>query len=76
MVLHWLPKKYSTNFTEFKNKFSLSNEANSYILVNGTEIIKFKAKDSENVVTQLCLGNISIDVSIDNMKKIELNWCF
>ena len=39
------------------------------IVVNGTEIHKFKAKDSEIVATQLCLGNISKDWSIDNMKK-------
>ena len=44
------------------------NGANSYLFVNGTEIIKFKAKDSEIVATPLCLGNISKDWSIDNMK--------
>ena len=38
-----------------------------------TEIYKFKAKDSEIVATQLCLGNISKDSLIDNMKKTELN---
>ena len=37
--------------------------------MNGTEIYKFKAKDSETVATRLCLGNISKDWSIDNMKK-------
>ena len=37
--------------------------------VNGTEIIKFKAKDSEIVANPLCLGN----VSADNMKKTRLN---
>ena len=35
----------------------------------GTEIYKFKAKDSEIVATPLCLGNISKDWSVDNMKK-------
>ena len=45
------------------------NEANSYLFVNGTEIIKFKAKDSEIVATPLCLGNISKDWSVDNMKR-------
>ena len=74
MVLHWLQKKYSINFTENKIKFSLSYETNSYILVNGTGIINFKAKDSEVAVTALCLGNILIEVSIDNMKNIGLNW--
>ena len=45
------------------------NGANSYLFVNGTEIYKFKAKDSEIVATPLCLGNISKDWSIDNMKR-------
>ena len=47
--------------------------ANSYLFVNGTEIYKFKAKDSEIVATQLYLGNISKDFSVDNMKKTGLN---
>ena len=45
-------KVYSINFTVTKKKFCLSlryNGANSYLFVNGTEIIKFKAKDSEIV---------------------------
>ena len=49
------------------------NEANSYLFVNGTEIYKFKAKDSEIVATPLCLGNISKDWSVDNMKKTGFN---
>ena len=40
--------------------------------MNGTEIYKFKAKDSEIVTTPLCLGNISKHWSADNMKKIGL----
>ena len=48
------------------------NGANSYLFVTGTEIIKFKAKDSEIVATPLCLGNISKDFSVDNMKKTGL----
>ena len=49
------------------------NGANSYLFVNGTEIHKFKAKDSETVACPLCLGNISRDFSVDNMKKTRLN---
>ena len=49
------------------------NGANSYLFVNGTEIHKFKAKDSEIVATPLCLGNVSKDWSVDNMKKTGLN---
>ena len=45
------------------------NGANSYLFVNGIEIYKFKAKDSEIAATQLCLGNISKDWLIDNIKK-------
>ena len=40
---------------------------------NGTEIIKFEAKDSEVVATPLCLANTSKDWSVDNMKKTGLN---
>ena len=45
-------KMCSINFTVTRKKFCLSlhyNGANSYLFVNGTEIIKFKAKDSEIV---------------------------
>ena len=49
------------------------NGANSYLFVNGTEIVKFKAKDSNIVSTPLCLGNISKDWSVDNMKDTGLN---
>ena len=45
------------------------NGANSYLFVNGTEIHKFKAKDSEIVASPFCLGNISKAFSVDNMKK-------
>ena len=43
------------------------NGGNSYLFANGTEIIKFKAKDFEIAATPLCLGNISKYFSIDNM---------
>ena len=46
-----------------------NNRANTYLFVNGTGIYKFKAKDSEIVAAPLCLGNISKDWSIDNMKQ-------
>ena len=39
------------------------------MFVNGTDIYKFKAKDSEIVASPLCLGNVSKDWSVDNMKK-------
>ena len=43
------------------------------MFVNGKEIHKFKAKDSEIVATSLCLGNISKYWTVDNMKKTGLN---
>ena len=69
-------KMYSINFTVTKKKFCLSlhyNRANSYLFLNGTEIYKFEAKNYEIVATPLCLGNISKDWPIDNMKKIGFN---
>ena len=87
LVLGWGPtqglehtltaeKMYSINFTETNKKFCLSlhyNGANSYLFVNGTEIYKFKANDSEIVASPLCLGNISKDWLIDKMKKTDFN---
>ena len=67
---------YSINFTVKKKIFCLSlhyNEANNYLFVNGTEIYKFKTKDSEIVAAPLCLGNISKNWSVDNMKKKKLD---
>ena len=69
-------KMYSINSTVTKKKICLSlhyNGANSYLFVNGKEIAKFKTKDSEIVVSPLCLGNISKDWSTDNMEKTGLN---
>ena len=49
------------------------NEVNSsYIFVNGVEIHKFKAKNSEIHAAPLHLGNVSKHFSVDNMKKTGL----
>ena len=67
---------YPINFTVTKKKFCLSlhdNGANSFLFVNGKEIVTFKAKGSKIVTSPLCLGNISKDWSVDNMKKTGLN---
>ena len=72
-------KMYSVNFTDKRKKYCLSlhyNGANSYLFVNGTEIIKFKGERSEILATPLCLGNISKDCSVDNMKDTGLNGYF
>ena len=56
-------KLYSINFTENNKIFFLSfhyNGGNNYLFVNGTQIIKFKAKDSE--------------FSVDNRKKNRIKW--
>ena len=69
-------KMYSINFTENNKKscFSLHyNGANSYLFVNGTEIYKSKTNDSEILAAPLCLGNISEDCLVDNMRKTGLN---
>ena len=62
----------SINFTVTNKKICLSlhySGATSYLFVNSTEIYKFKAKNSEILVGPICLGNISKDWSVDNMKK-------
>ena len=69
-------KMYSVNLTDHRVKYCLSlhyNDANSYVFVNGTEVIKSKAKDSKTAATPLCLGNISKDWSVDSMKDTGLN---
>ena len=69
-------KLYSINFTENNKTFCSSlhyNGANSYLFVNGTEIFKFKVKDSEIIATPLRLRKISKDFSVDNTKKTGLN---
>ena len=69
-------KMYSINFTVTKKKLCLSlhyKGANSYLVVNDTEIYKYKAKDSEIVPSPLCLWNISKDWLLDNMRKTGYN---
>ena len=50
------------------------NGANSYLFVNGTEIIKFKAKDSEIVAYPLCLGKFQKNF-LQILWKTGLNGC-
>ena len=67
---------YSINFTVIRKTFCLSfhyNWANSYLFVNDTKIVLFKAKVSEIVVTPLFLGNTAEDFSAGNKKKRGLN---
>ena len=74
-------KLYSINFTENNKKFCLSLHYNngtnkSYLFVNGKEIHKFTAKDSEIVASPLCLGNISKYFSVNNKKKNKIKLMF
>ena len=65
-------KNYSINFREHNKKFCLSlhyNGANSYFSFNGTEIHKFKAKDSEVNAIPLCLRKVSKNFFVDNIEK-------
>ena len=48
------------------------NGAKNYLFVNGKEIHKFKAKDSKVNTIPLCLGNISKNVSLDNMESMDM----
>ena len=69
-------KMYSINFTKTDTKFCLSlhyNRSNSYLFVNGIDIHNTKTKDSEIIAAPICLGNISRDFLVDNMKKTGLN---
>ena len=53
--------KYPISFTKSERRF-----------VDATKIYQFKAKDSEIKIFLLCLGNISKDFGIYNMKKVGL----
>ena len=57
-------KMHSINFTESNKEFCLSlhfKGPNSYFFVNGSEIYKFKAKESEIVTALFYLGSILKD---------------
>ena len=64
--------KYPSNFTQSGKKFVLSLHYNgdiSFLFVNATKIHQFKANDSEIKDYALCLGNISNDFAMNNMKE-------
>ena len=63
------------NFTQPRKRFLLSlhyDGSNSFIFANAAKIYQVKAKDSEIKDYALFLGNISIDFTINNMKKAGL----
>ena len=64
--------KYPIIFTQSGKKFVLSlhyNGSNSFLFVNATELYQFKAKYCGKNDYVLCLGNISKDFTINNMRK-------
>ena len=67
--------KYPINFTQSGKRFVLSlhyNESNSFLFVNAIIVCEFKANNSEIKDYALCLGNVSKDFAINNMKKTGL----
>ena len=67
--------KHRINFTQPNKRFVLSlhyGGHNNILISNATKRCQFKAKDSETKDYTLCLGNISKDFAIHNMKIIGL----
>ena len=61
--------KYPLNFTQWGRRFVLSlhyNESNTFLFANAT--YQFKAKDSEIKDYALCLGNVSNNFTVNNIK--------
>ena len=70
-------KKFGINISKANTRFCLSlhyNVGNSYLLVNGKELFKFKA-DTRNVnfPTQFCLGSIPNGFSAHEPREVFLN---
>ena len=67
-------KLFHNNFTEFEVKFVLSlhyNGDNSYLFANGTQELKFKAKDDQIIDEKVCLRNLSSEWTTSESEK---NW--
>ena len=68
--------KYSINFTQSGKRFVLSlqyNGSNSFLFVNATKVYRFKVKKNSEIKDYaLCLGNVSKDFTINNMKKSRI----
>ena len=64
--------KHPINFTQSGKRLVLSlhhNGSNSFLFVNATKVCQFKAENSEIKNYALCLGNVSKDFIVNNMKK-------
>ena len=67
----YVERMYSPNFTVDNKIFCLRlhyNSDNSYLFVNGREVTKFKAKNSELIKYPMCLGGLSKDYN-KNIRK-------
>ena len=64
--------KYPINFTQPGKRFVLNlqyNGSSSFLFVRATKVYQFKAKHSEIKYYGLCLGYVSKDFTLNNMKK-------
>ena len=64
--------KYPISFTQSGKRSVLNlhyNGSNSFLFVNAKQVYQFKAKTSEIKDYALCLGNISKDFTINNLKR-------
>ena len=64
-------RMYSPNFTADNKIFCLSlhyDGDNSYLFVNGKEVTKFKAKNSELIKYSMCVGGLSKDYTENSRK--------
>ena len=52
------------------------NGVYSHLFVNGAEIHKFKANDSETVAIPLCLGSIPKDFSAGDINIMDMHFKF
>ena len=70
-------KTYSQNFIQPSKKFLLSlhyNGDDSYLFVNGTQKLKFKAKTDQLVKEKLCIGNLSDQWTASESEKNRVIW--
>ena len=68
-------KMYSPNFAAHNKIFCLSlhyNGDSSYLFVNGKEVTKFKAKNSELIKYPMCLGGLPKDYDTNGCKNTGL----
>ena len=71
----YVEKNYYRNFMDPGKKFVLGlhyNGDNSYLLVNGRQELKFKAKIDQLVKEKLCMGNLSDQLTASESEKTVL----